>query len=168
MLANVFLVLGSRPPFLPAGVVLVMSNWKHPGQDLSRSLITDPLAHLWNISHVTALGSHVTGNVFPRYGPEPWPRGAVTPPGGWRGKKERKQYMSKAVLRFCLEKQMLLGPMGRSLGPVGHPAWAPGWGSGVNFHWKHAGQCVSSSWFTPPVSARRGRSCNEQLETSCS
>ena len=44
-----FLVLGSRPPFLPAGVVLVMSNWKHPGQDLSRSLITDPLAPLWGL-----------------------------------------------------------------------------------------------------------------------
>ena len=58
-----FLVLGSRPPFLPAGVVLVMSNWKHPVsrsrrqvldvldglQDLSRSLITDPLAPLWGL-----------------------------------------------------------------------------------------------------------------------
>ena len=51
-LASVFLVLGSRPPFLPAGAVLVLSNWKHPGQDLSRSLNTDPLAPLSD-SYVT-------------------------------------------------------------------------------------------------------------------
>ena len=31
-----FLDLGSRPPFLPAGVVLVMSHWKHPVGRLRR------------------------------------------------------------------------------------------------------------------------------------
>ena len=35
-----FLVLGSRPPFLPPTAVLVKRNWKHPGQDLSSSLFT--------------------------------------------------------------------------------------------------------------------------------
>ena len=46
VLASVFLVLASRPPFLPPRAVLVKRNWKHPGQDLSSSLFTASLGPL--------------------------------------------------------------------------------------------------------------------------